>query len=277
MKTVKIFKILTSLSLLSFISCTNLEQSEALKVQTHSAGESGFLVNSHLITGRSEAILVDAQFTQSESAKVVEMIKKSGKSLTTIYITHGHPDHYFGLDLIQKAFPSARIIAKEGVIETIKATAQGKFDYWKPLYGNDLTDKIIVPEVFNGEELELDGQKIEILTFHEGESAHDTSLYIPSIKALISGDVLYNKVHNWLVEHHEGEWLENLKELEKLEITTTYPGHGPASDKSLIQKNLEYIESFKSQEGRSYEEALLNMKSLYPDFKLPIILELSLK
>ncbi len=262
---------------LNFISCTHQEVVPSLTVTSHTASESGFLVNSHLIAGKKEAILVDAQFTESESSKVVEMINKSGKELTTIYITHGHPDHYFGLSKILASFPLAKVIAKSTVVEAIKESAQGKFDYWKPIYKTDLTDKIVVPDAFDGEELVLEGQKIEILEFKEGESSHDTALYLPSIKTLISGDTLYNKVHLWLVEHHADEWVENLKELETLEITKIFPGHGEPSSKKLIDQNLDYLENFKNLKGREYEESLAQMKGLYPDYRLPIILELSLK
>ncbi|MEO6677582.1 MAG: MBL fold metallo-hydrolase, partial [Pseudomonas sp.] len=55
-----------------------------------------FPVTSVLVSGAKEAILVDAQFGKSQAEQVVQKIRASGKQLTTIYISHGDPDYYFG-------------------------------------------------------------------------------------------------------------------------------------------------------------------------------------
>src|ERR1019366_10810391 len=49
---------------------------------------------STLVTGDTQAVLIDAQFTESEITALGDMIEQTGKALTTIYITHGHYDHY---------------------------------------------------------------------------------------------------------------------------------------------------------------------------------------
>ncbi len=64
-----------------------------------------FPVSSVLVSGQHDAILIDAQFGKSQAAKVVDMVRASGKKLTTIYISHGDPDFYFGLDTVLAAFP----------------------------------------------------------------------------------------------------------------------------------------------------------------------------
>jgi glyoxylase-like metal-dependent hydrolase (beta-lactamase superfamily II) len=61
-----------------------------------------------LISGEHDAVLVDAACTDEDGAQVVDWIRKSGKNLTTIYITRGHRDHFFGLNTILEAFPEAK-------------------------------------------------------------------------------------------------------------------------------------------------------------------------
>jgi glyoxylase-like metal-dependent hydrolase (beta-lactamase superfamily II) len=252
---------------------------QVLSVKSFSADLSGFAVNSHLIMGKKDAILVDSQFTRSQAKKVVDMIKKSERNLKMVYITHGHPDHYLGLEVILTHFPGVKIMAKEGVIETIKESAQGKIDYWKPIYKEDLADRYQVPRLIEGDEIYLEGEVIKIVEMGRGESAHDTALYIPSLKALISGDTTYGKVHFWLVEEGAQEVLQNLNDLLNFEIETVYPGHGESGTKSLIIENIDYIKDFinATNENRNVEEAKKVMLAKYPKYLLPIILDLSLK
>ena len=91
-----------------------------------------FSVSSVLIEGRHDAILVDAQFGASDARKLVERIRASGKQLTTIYISHGDPDYYFGLATVQDAFPQARIVATAQTVAHIRQTQAGKLAYWGP-------------------------------------------------------------------------------------------------------------------------------------------------
>jgi glyoxylase-like metal-dependent hydrolase (beta-lactamase superfamily II) len=85
-----------------------------------------------LVSGEREAILVDAQFGQREAQQVVEKIRASGKTLTTIYISHGDPDYYFGLETLH-AYPEARIVAAARPCN-IRESA-GKLAYWGPKLG----------------------------------------------------------------------------------------------------------------------------------------------
>ncbi|BBN56948.1 hypothetical protein TRE132_50730 [Pseudomonas chlororaphis subsp. aurantiaca] len=81
----------------------------ALKLDVYNPGTAAiFPVTSVLVSGKKEAILVDAQFGKSQAEQLVEKIRASGKQLTTIYISHGDPDYYFGLDTITQAFPRPR-------------------------------------------------------------------------------------------------------------------------------------------------------------------------
>lgn len=89
-----------------------------------------FSVSSVLIEGRHDAILINAQFGASDARKLVELIRASGKQLTTIYISHGDPDYYFGLATLQDAFPQARIVATAQTVAHIQQTQAGKLAYW---------------------------------------------------------------------------------------------------------------------------------------------------
>ena len=110
-----------------------------LHLQTfHPGPQAMFPVSSVLIEGRHDAILVNAQFGASDARKLVELIRASGKQLTTIYISHGDPDYYFGLATLQDAFPQARIVATAQTVAHIQQTQAGKLAYWGPKMGADV-------------------------------------------------------------------------------------------------------------------------------------------
>jgi glyoxylase-like metal-dependent hydrolase (beta-lactamase superfamily II) len=251
---------------------------QALKVETLTSSESGFLVNSHLILGQKKAVLIDAQFTNSDAQMVVDAIKKSGKELETIFITHGHPDHYFGLSVISKAFPKAKVIATADVLEDMKSTAEGKFGYWKPIYKTNLTDKVIFPVVSNQKFIDLEGENIEISSVVGAESHAQNTLFVKSANALIAGDLLYSQVHLWLAEGRSSAWKVTLEKLmlQTTAATKVYPGHGAAGGQELIEQNIGYIKAFEeSLKLPNAADAKVQMKAKYPNYALPVILDIA--
>ncbi|MFM2405114.1 MAG: hypothetical protein RL223_2994, partial [Pseudomonadota bacterium] len=100
-----------------------------LTLTVHNPAADGiFPVNSVLVSGPTEAVLIDAQFQRKDAQALVRLIQASGKRLTTILISHGDPDYYFGLDVLQAAFPQARIVATAETVAHIQASKDAKSD-----------------------------------------------------------------------------------------------------------------------------------------------------
>ena len=89
-------------------------------------GASGYDVNSTMISGEKDMLLIDPQFTLSEAHKLAAEILESKKNLATIYITHPHPDHLFGLAVLKQAFPNAKILALPATINGARTGWPGK-------------------------------------------------------------------------------------------------------------------------------------------------------
>src|SRR5487761_1602448 len=96
------------------------------------AGENGFFRAPVLISGASEAVLIDGGFTLLDGRALVEAIKASGKKLTTIYISQSDPDYYFSLAPIKAAFPGAKVVAASSTIAAIKGNVEKKLATWGP-------------------------------------------------------------------------------------------------------------------------------------------------
>lgn len=259
------------------LSCALSLSAAELTVTTYTASEAGFLVNSHLIAGEHDAILVDAQFLRSEAGKATEWVKASGKHLKYIFVTHGHPDHFFGLEVLQREFPDARIVADSAVIPDIQAVGPKAIAFWKPTFKDEIPDSFVTPQPVNATSLFVDGQEIQLLRFGPGESPHATVLWIPATQALLTGDLTYNKVHLWLRENRPEEWLAILDRLQGLQPASVYPGHGQDGGPEIIAADREYIGALLAATAppATKQQAIATLKSRYPDYALPMIVEFS--
>ena len=75
-----------------------------------------------LIHGERDALLVNTFRSEAQTRELADWIAASGRHLSTIYITHAHPDHFFGLKLLRDRFPKARAIAPAQVVDAMQAT-----------------------------------------------------------------------------------------------------------------------------------------------------------
>src|SRR5580704_11404042 len=73
-----------------------------------------------LIYGERDAVLVDTFMTVEQCNGLADAVVASGKSLKTIYVTHGHPDHFFGLKVLQDRFPNMQVLATPQVVAKMK-------------------------------------------------------------------------------------------------------------------------------------------------------------
>ena len=93
--------ILTLLTMESQAQTFKTIENKDLKLEVYNASENSFGVASVIVSGKKDAVLIDTQFTLADAEKVAQEIKKSGKKLTTIFVSHGDPDFYFGLEVFK--------------------------------------------------------------------------------------------------------------------------------------------------------------------------------
>ncbi len=276
-------KSLNKLLAASSLALATAAHAAALKVDVYTGSPAGFQVTSTLIQGEKDAILVDAQFTVADAHRLTAMIVESGKSLKQVFITHAHPDHFFGLEVVLKQFPKAEVIARPEVVAEIKKISPGKMAYWKPLYGNNLASKYVTPKAFKEKALKLDGKDIQLIDLGPGESEAATVVYIPELKAIITGDLAYEGVHLWLAENRPDQWLKNLADVQQgRDIERVIAGHrvvNAKEQKDILAQNDTYIHNFLkvSAASKTPDEALKALTAKYPDFQLPIIADIAFK
>src|SRR5450830_67018 len=244
-----------------------------------------FPVSSVLVSGAHDAILVDAQFGRAQAMQVVEKIRASGKHLTTIYISHGDPDYYFGLDTIKAAYPDAKIVATPQTVAHIKQTVADKLAFWGPKLGTDAPQQTIVPEVLQGDTLTLEGRQLKVIGL-DGPQPERSFVWIPSIKAVVGGVVVASNLHIWMADTQSSashrDWLKTLARIDHLHPKTVVPGHygaGAALTTAAVKYTRDYIRALDQETAKASDSAALiaAMKARYPGLIDSSSLELSAK
>ena len=244
-----------------------------------------FPVSSVLVSGDKDTILVDAQFGKSQAEQVVDKIRASGKHLTTIYISHGDPDYYFGLETLTQAFPDAKVVASAPTVEHINQTKDAKLAFWGPKMGADVPSKVIVPQALQGNTLNLEGRELDIVGL-TGRQPGRTFVWIPSLRAVVGGVVVADNLHVWMADtqtpQSHKQWLATLKRINSLQPKIVVPGHYLGeSDRSLnaVHFTRDYIKAFDEEtlKARNSDELIAAMKKRYPDLGEESSLELSAK
>jgi glyoxylase-like metal-dependent hydrolase (beta-lactamase superfamily II) len=205
-----------------------------------------------LIYGQRDAVLVDTFLSEQQSKELVDWVVESGRNLTTIYVTHAHGDHFFGLKHLLDKFPNARAVATAPVVAAIQSQIKPDFMkfVWEPRFPGQLPAQLIAPEVLEGDTLFLEGEELKVVELGHTDASHSTALYVPSIGLAISGDCVYNNTHLYLAECDEEaakEWLRALDKIESLHPKAVVAGHGvldPDSSPRHIEETRRYLRDF---------------------------------
>lgn len=269
------------------IHAQNFKTIEAnnLKLQVYNASENSFGVASVIVSGKTEAVLIDAQFTLADAEKIAQEIKSSGKKLTTIYISHGDPDFYFGLEVFKKYFPEVTAYASPATVDHIKATAQKKLEVWGERLGKNITSNVVLPQVLKGTGIEIEGQKLEIIGLNEFPSK--TFVWIPSVKAVLGGiNVFGSTFHLWMADAQTAEarkqWIAVLDKIESLQPAVVVPAHAKSDspfDITAVKHTKNYIQFYEEalKTNKSSETLISALKSKYPTLTFDIALQIGAK
>jgi glyoxylase-like metal-dependent hydrolase (beta-lactamase superfamily II) len=227
---------------------------QGAEAQVFTADPFGALVDSTVILGAEKAVLIDAQMNVANATALADMIAATGRALETIFITHHHPDHILGLDILLSRFPEAKAVTHAAIRPVIEQSAQPTLDF---LTANNppgsFAGRVVIPEALAADHILLEGERIEVLEPMHGDTALVSAVHIPTLDTLIASDFAYADTHAWVAENQTpdliGKWRESLGKLEALGAGTVIPGHrleGSANDATIFAKTRAYLDQWET-------------------------------
>ena len=236
-----------------------------------------------LISGERDAVLVDAVLTADDARRVVDWIRATGKNLTTIYITHGHGDHFFGLNTILEAFPDARAVTTAAVIPDAETQLSPELmSFWNAIFPGQIAEHPIVPDALDGDVIDLEGHELRIITVGQSDTSPSTVVYIPSLEAVVSGDVAYNGIHQWLAQTDHAkrmQWIASVEHIEALKPKIVVASHKRPEARdddpaTILSDTKTYIRDFDRSlsESDSAQELVDQMMVLHGELGNPYTL-----
>jgi len=252
---------------------------DKLATKTVLSDEHGFCVTSVIIMGKEKCAVFDAQWTQANAYRCLAEIIEENLELETIYLSHAHPDHYYGASVLKNAFPNARVIAVPEEAKIIKTQWSEKWDAVADIVGKLNFPPREIPfeiEPITEDHFLLEGEKIEIIDRLMGDYRYNTAAYIPSIKTLMCSDILFNEAHPYTCEvskEERAEWYEVCNKLEALGAEVVIPGHaafGMPFDNTSFEFTRRYIRwtKYELERCKSEGEFFFNMHLHFPNATL---------
>jgi glyoxylase-like metal-dependent hydrolase (beta-lactamase superfamily II) len=153
-------------------------------------------ITSTLIFGEYDAVLVDAMGTEAEAEAeaLAAWVALHNRNLETIYITHAHFDHFYGLSILLNRFPGARAIATPNAVNAMQSSFTPAVERLaRQLFPGQVATKLVPPEPYEHDTFTLEGHELRIIEQGRTDSPDSTSLYVPSIGLIVAGDVVYNQ------------------------------------------------------------------------------------
>lgn len=228
-----------------------------------------------LIYGRRDAVLVDAMLTIEQADALVEWVAASGKNLTTIYVTHGHGDHFFGTGALLDRFPNAKAVAMPDVVKVMRqqASPESIANFWNARYPGQIPERLVIAEELKGNVIQLEGRELVVVEVGHTDTDHTTCLHVPSVGLVVAGDAAYNDVHLYLAESNaqtRREWISALDIIEALKPRAVIAGHKkPEKEDSpeIIEETRRYIRDFDrlATTSTTAQELYDKMLEFYPD------------
>ncbi|MCB9349899.1 MAG: MBL fold metallo-hydrolase [Lewinellaceae bacterium] len=232
----------------------------------------------HIIETANELVIVDTQFITPLALGFRAYVNSLNKPVNRVFISHGHPDHYFGL---ASAFSDCKAYSLSGINEVIAGWGPQMIINQKPAFGALIPDAVVVPQysVAPGTSEVIDGLTYEYEVIEGAESEAQLLLKLPELGTIIAQDLIYSGVHIWLGMGWFEKWAAELQQLAATEgYDYLLAGHGMPCTKEEIHHNIQYIQTAQQlfEDGLEKDAYKARLIEAYPHRESPMMFDLYL-
>lgn len=245
-------------------------QSGPVTLHTYVAPDASVSVTSHIIETANQLVLVDTQLLPPFAQEVAAYVASLGKPLERIYLSHEHPDHWYGAENFAAPFLSTATIAAnvQAFIDSGGVEQQGE-----ELLGPDnVPSAPIAPlgDVVAGSET-IDGVTFALDVIAAAEAPEQLLIKLPEAGIVIAQDLIYSATHAFPLPADRDGWLAALTALGDLSAdgyTILGAGHGYLSGIGVVDEVADYL-SFQADviaTSSSADEANARLVAEYPHY-----------
>jgi hypothetical protein len=149
--------------------------------------------------------------------------------------------------------------------------------FWNSMFAGQLSQSPVVPAWTSSSEFDLEGHPLLFRTIGRADAgAFATIVHVPEMRAVCSGDIVYNDIHMWLRDSTPDSreaWLASLDAVAGLEPSTIITGHrdpdAPDDNATrVLDQSRRYIEDFDHTVAKSStpQEVIDEMLVMYPAY-----------
>jgi glyoxylase-like metal-dependent hydrolase (beta-lactamase superfamily II) len=246
---------------------------------TFTAPEAGFRVNTHIVESATDLTVIDTQLALPFAEEVVALLREIGKPVGQIIITHGHPDHFSGLQVVSAAFPEAPVYALQATRDYLDEWAQPVLDARRAAFGDIIAERAVYPTrtlaigttVFGGVTYSVE-------QVDETEAHAQALITFPSERVLASADMVVAPDHHLFLvidgDENIPNWIRALERIgSRTDIDTVLTGHGPTTEPGPAAKAaIEWLRTAQAARASSPDAAsyAATVKAQYPNHRDPI-------
>ncbi|MBS9765106.1 MBL fold metallo-hydrolase, partial [Pseudomonas mosselii] len=147
-----------------------------------------------------------------------------------------------------KAFPNAKVVATQQVVDHIKATKDAKLAFWGPQMKDGAPTQLYVPQVLASTTFMIDGERVNI----EEPESYAAYVWIPSAKTILGGTGVSWGIHVWTADtqtpENRKQWQQTLDSMAALKPEHVIPGHylgTPPAGTGAIDFTRRYLQQFE--------------------------------
>lgn len=241
-----------------------------VKIHSYVSPQDSFMVSTQIVEGPNRLIVFDGQATRPYAEEVASYAQRLGKPVDRIILSHGHPDHWSGFEVLTQQFAGVDVYALPRVTEFVKVAGGAMLGNLQRAFGDKAASRVTLPTRALEPGLQtIDGIRFEFRELIDGEANFQLLALLPEQRVMLAFDLVYAAHdHMFTVQPTFDHWIGLLEELQALDgYDTIVVGHGPPTDRTAFAANIAYLKRAKgihlgAKDGRAYASAL---KAAFPD------------